>query len=106
MGTEKGPAEPETWSALLEKDRALRALARGAQELETKAARYKRCGAKTHAPDGHPCRSVAIRPNGRCYMYGATATGPRTPEGKARWAAGQRARWARRVMSRQGWAFG
>ncbi len=51
-----------------------------------------RCGAKTRA--GTPCRCRAMY-NGRCKFNGGASTGPRSPEGKARVAAAQRARWAR-----------
>jgi hypothetical protein len=44
-----------------------------------------RCGAKARTT-GCPCQAPAM-PNGRCRMHGGLATGPRTPEGRARVAA-------------------
>jgi hypothetical protein len=52
-----------------------------------------RCGAKTRA--GGQCRAPAVPDGRRCRMHGGLSTGPRTPEGKARVAAAQRARWER-----------
>jgi hypothetical protein len=42
---------------------------------------------------------VLARPDGalarRCKLHGGASTGPKTPEGRERVVAGQRARWAR-----------
>jgi hypothetical protein len=48
----------------------------------------KLCGGKTRK-DGTPCRSVAIRPNGRCMWHGGLSTGPKTEEGKRRCLEGR-----------------
>src|SRR5262249_35426712 len=48
------------------------------------------CGAKTRK-NGEPCRSVAIRPNGRCKWHGGLSTGPRTAEGYERAQEARRA---------------
>ena len=64
-----------------------------------------RCGARCR--DGHACRAPAVwdtvrdRPaNGRCKLHGGLSTGPKTPEGKQRCAAGRRAYWAARRAER------
>jgi hypothetical protein len=44
---------------------------------------------------GRPCRAHALQ-NGRCKLHGGMSTGPRTLEGRARIAAAQRKRWAKR----------
>ncbi|PJK28921.1 HGGxSTG domain-containing protein [Minwuia thermotolerans] len=49
------------------------------------------CGARTR--QGRPCRAKAVPGKRRCRLHGGLATGPRTPEGRARIAAAQRARW-------------
>ena len=43
------------------------------------------CGAKTKA--GHPCRALKVPGRKRCRWHGGLASGPRTPEGKARCTA-------------------
>jgi hypothetical protein len=45
------------------------------------------CGAKTRS--GSPCKGRAMK-NGRCRMHGGKATGPKTPEGKAKAALNSR----------------
>lgn len=45
------------------------------------------CGAKTRS--GAPCKSKPMK-NGRCRMHGGKATGPKTPEGKAKAALNSR----------------
>jgi hypothetical protein len=94
MEVERESGGGDVWSAVVGKDHELQGLARVLEQVKTKAARYVRCGARTRK-DGSPCQSVAIRPNGRCMWHGGLSTGPRTLEGKARCAAGQRAWWAR-----------
>ena len=58
--------------------------------------RQKRhCGATTR--QGTPCQCKAIetkRGAWRCKLHGGRSTGPKTPEGRERIAAAQRARWA------------
>jgi DNA-binding XRE family transcriptional regulator len=57
-----------------------------------KAARYRQpCGAQTRK--GHPCRNMSEAGRRRCKFHGGLSTGPKTPEGKARIAEAQRARW-------------
>lgn len=56
------------------------------------------CGARCRTRGGGPCnRRVACDPGGklrpRCRLHGGDATGPRTPEGRARVAEAQRERW-------------
>ncbi len=53
----------------------------------------KKCGASLGS-DGAPCTKAALV-NGRCRLHGGKSTGPKTPEGRARIAAAQRARWQR-----------
>jgi hypothetical protein len=43
---------------------------------------------------GTPCQAQALK-NGRCFRHGGLATGPRTPEGKAKRAAIAREQMAR-----------
>ena len=58
-----------------------------------------RCGARTRK--GDPCL-VRVEPGKRrCRFHGGLSTGPRTAEGKARIAAAQRNRWAKRRSSVQ-----
>lgn len=58
--------------------------------------RQKRhCGARTRR--GTPCQGKAIqtkRGAWRCRLHGGLSSGPKTPEGRERIAAAQRARWA------------
>lgn len=56
-----------------------------------------RCGA-TRKQDGGTCQAPALR-NGRCKLHGGKSTGPKTPEGRARIAAAQRARWQRLALA-------
>jgi hypothetical protein len=51
-----------------------------------------RCGAKTRK--GHPCQAKLEPGRKRCRFHGGRSTGPRAPEGRARIAEAQRARWA------------
>src|ERR1700687_3982755 len=52
-----------------------------------------KCGAWARSA-GRPCIRKA-RENGRCPNHGSESTGPRTPEGKARWRAAVKASWKR-----------
>ena len=54
---------------------------------------HKLCGGRTRK-DGSPCRSVAIRPNGRCKWHGGLSTGPKTEEGKQRCREATQRTWA------------
>jgi hypothetical protein len=64
-------------------------LEKKARRDERRARRAKRrllqgiklCGAKTRL--GRPCIAKGLE-NGRCRNHGGTATGPKTPEGKAK----------------------
>jgi len=49
-----------------------------------------RCGAQTRK--GTPCQRQALK-NGRCPNHGGLSTGPSSPDGRARIAVAQRARW-------------
>ena len=51
------------------------------------------CGAWAKSRN-RPCQRKA-RENGRCPNHGAFSTGPRTPEGKARWLKAVKASWKR-----------
>ena len=53
--------------------------------------RGKICGAKRKY-DGQPCEMKPIKKGGRCKFHGGMSTGPRTPEGKARFAEFHRQR--------------
>lgn len=58
------------------------------------------CGARTRRGTNCMCKALA---NGKCKLHGGMSTGPRTPEGRARIAAAQRARHAAiRVLGKQG----
>lgn len=50
-----------------------------------------RCEATTR--NGEPCAMPVVPGKMRCKLHGGLSTGPRTPEGRARIAAAQRARW-------------
>ena len=52
-----------------------------------------KCGAWARSK-GRPCIRKA-RENGRCPNHGSESTGPRTPEGKARWLKAVKASWKR-----------
>jgi hypothetical protein len=52
------------------------------------------CGARNRR--GEPCAVKVVPGKCRCRFHGGLSTGPRTIEGKARIAAAQRLRWARR----------
>lgn len=52
-----------------------------------------KCGASLGS-DGAACGKTAMV-NGRCRLHGGKSTGPKTPEGRARIADAQRARWQR-----------
>jgi hypothetical protein len=58
-----------------------------------------RCGARTRK--GTPCLVRVEAGKRRCRFHGGLSTGPRTAEGKARIAAAQRRRWAKRRCSVQ-----
>jgi hypothetical protein len=49
------------------------------------------CGARNR--QNKPCGNKAVPGKRRCKFHGGMSTGPRTPEGRARIAAAQRARW-------------
>ncbi|MFP6758277.1 MAG: HGGxSTG domain-containing protein [Alphaproteobacteria bacterium] len=49
-----------------------------------------RCGARTRS--GGACQNPAIKGRSRCKLHGGRSTGPRTPEGKARFTAAPAAR--------------
>lgn len=51
------------------------------------------CGAQNR--EGRPCSNKALNGKRRCRFHGGLSTGPRTPEGRARIAAGQRRRWGK-----------
>ena len=74
-----------------------RAIAQAIREAEKREAqRLARlrvpCGATTRK--GLPCRLKSEPGRRRCKFHGGRSTGPRTPEGRARIAEGQRRRWA------------
>lgn len=50
----------------------------------------KRCGARTRAGNGAPCRCKVVQGRNRCRLHGGLSTGPRTAAGKARCAEGIR----------------
>ena len=69
-----------------------RECARQLEKAQTKAARYRQpCQARTRK--GHPCKMQSEAGRRRCKFHGGLSTGPKTPEGKARIAAAQCARW-------------
>ena len=63
-----------------------------AREAQRHARRRVVCGAKTRK--GEACRNKSEAGRARCKFHGGKSTGPNTPEGKARIAAAQKARWA------------
>ena len=54
------------------------------------------CGAKTRK--GEPCRNKGESGKRRCKFHGGMSTGPKTEEGRARIAEGQRARWEKLLL--------
>jgi transcriptional regulator with XRE-family HTH domain len=70
-----------------------------AKEAE-RAKRHRRpCEARTRK--GTPCRNKSEPGRRRCKFHGGMSTGPKTPEGKARIAEAQRARWRRYRLEKQ-----
>jgi hypothetical protein len=65
---------------------------------ERKSDRPK-CAARTRA--GGSCKASVVRGKARCRLHGGCSTGPRTPEGKARSAAGVKAYWERWRAARE-----
>ena len=63
-----------------------------AREAQRHARRRVICGAKTRK--GGACRNKSEAGRARCKFHGGKSTGPKTPEGRARIAAAQKARWA------------
>jgi hypothetical protein len=66
----------------------------GADQETAARKRLPACGAKNRR--GEPCRVTNVRGKRRCRFHGGLSTGPKTVEGKARIAAAQRRRCARR----------
>jgi hypothetical protein len=66
----------------------------GADQDAAARKRLPACGAKNRR--GEPCRGTIVPGKRRCRFHGGLSTGPKTVEGKARIAAAQRRRWARR----------
>jgi hypothetical protein len=66
----------------------------GADQDTAARKRLPACGAKNRR--GEPCRVTIVPGKRRCRFHGGLSTGPKTIEGKARIAAAQRRRWARR----------
>lgn len=70
-----------------------RQFARVSARFAAQAARHRQpCQAQTRK--GRPCRNLSEPGRRRCKFHGGMSTGPRTPEGKARIAEAQKARWA------------
>ncbi|AXI43508.1 hypothetical protein C1J02_17435 [Sulfitobacter sp. SK011] len=70
-----------------------REVARLNEKAAIAAARYRQlCGSNTRK--GNPCRNMSEPGRRRCKFHGGRSTGPKTPEGKARIADAQKARWA------------
>jgi hypothetical protein len=63
-----------------------------AREAQRHTRRRVVCGAKTRK--GGECRNKSEPGRARCKFHGGKSTGPKTPEGKARIAEAQKARWA------------
>ncbi|MEJ6390473.1 HGGxSTG domain-containing protein [Gymnodinialimonas ulvae] len=55
------------------------------------------CGAKTRT--GEPCQRKPILGRKRCRNHGGMSTGPKTEEGLARIAEGQRRRWKKELST-------
>jgi hypothetical protein len=80
------PANREAWAQeryLAGLDQIIQAAEKRQQKEHRQANNHKLCGAGTRK-DGSPCRSVAIRPNGRCKWHAGLSTGPTTPQGLER----------------------
>lgn len=58
-------------------------------------AKRRRCQCEARTRKGTPCRNKSEPGRRRCKFHGGMSTGPKTPEGKARIAEAQRARWWR-----------
>ena len=56
--------------------------------------RPPQCGAMTRK--GTPCKCLAVPGRTRCKLHGGASTGPKTPEGRAKIAASNRARAAKK----------
>ena len=63
-----------------------------AREAQRHARRRVICGAKTRKVAA--CRNKSEAGRARCKFHGGKSTGPKTPEGLARIAEAQKARWA------------
>lgn len=63
---------------------------RWSEDWKLPRAERPRCGARNRK--GTPCQRQALK-NGRCPNHGGLSTGPKSPDGRARIAAAQRARW-------------
>jgi transcriptional regulator with XRE-family HTH domain len=55
----------------------------------------RRVPCKARTRKGTACRNLSEPGKARCKFHGGKSTGPKTPEGKARIAEAQRARWAK-----------
>lgn len=74
--------------------------ARRSAKLIERAERHRcQCAARTRK--GTPCRNKSEPGRRRCKFHGGMSTGPKTPEGKARIAEAQRARWRRYRLEKQ-----
>ena len=62
-------------------------------EAKMHADAFTRCNAKTRK--GTPCQARGLGKGGRCRFHGGMSTGPKTPEGKARSIAAERAGYQR-----------
>ena len=72
---------------------------RWSEDWRLPRAERPRCGAQTRK--GTPCQRQALK-NGRCPNHGGLSTGPKSPNGRARIAAAQRARWQAYRAARMG----
>ena len=78
--------------AALDAQCAAQIAAMRAREAQRQTRRRVACGAQTRK--GRACRNKSEAGKARCKFHGGKSTGPKTPEGRARIAAAQRARWA------------
>ena len=83
---------PDPWQARLYALVEVKMVAFRARNARRIAKLRIKCGAKTRK--GTTCRNMSEAGKGRCKFHGGKSTGPRTAEGRARIAEGQRRRWA------------
>ena len=88
----RGLTEWDTTRAQLDAEVDAKIAAMKQREALRTARRRVGCGAKTRKDTS--CRNMSEPGKSRCKFHGGKSTGPKSPEGRERIAAAQRARWA------------